>query len=240
MRRALRRWIKADTGAFTQTTTFPGGSMRVKGVYRLSSRVSSMDSVVDAGGKRFKFKWRAIKSVTYMNTRSWPAEFRRCWLRVDAEAVQASTGLTMAPGTGGLPGNAIALSYARGAAVDPADPHVIIGTVDLVTAATMFGSGMVRLFDDMTMEGTVNARFAVLDGDISRWGVAGVDLRNALYREGLLDGLTNEVEAGLNAFSANVEYRDLGSAEVDVSAPDPALQMTPAQMDSRQGCSAAQ
>ena len=41
-----------------------------------------------------------------------------------------ATGLATAAGAGGLPGNVVALSYARGTRMDPDHPDVVIGTVD--------------------------------------------------------------------------------------------------------------
>lgn len=43
-------------------------------------------------------------------------------------------------------------------AVDPTDPHRVIGTVDLPTAASTFGSGAAWLFEDLTVQAPVDVR----------------------------------------------------------------------------------
>lgn len=241
LRDALRQWRTADTGKFTQSLSFgPVGGQTTTGVYQLSSRTSSITQATDApDGQSYEFRFVGIMDVSYMNAKDWPANMGSCWLRFDGAAVERATGMTHSPGAGGLPANAIALSYARGMQLDPADPDSVIGTVDLPTAAMMFGSGVLKLFDDPAMTASVEAEFTLDDGKIDSWRVSGGDLVAAMDREGLLSGVSDELREGLEAFEVEVEYQHLGSTEVDVRPPARSLQMTPEQMDARQGCPAA-
>jgi hypothetical protein len=240
MKRALRRWIEADTGAFTQTLSLGGASgQTTTGVYQMSSRTSSSTQVTESpSGERFRFQFLGVEDVSYMNTRGWPDGLGRCWLRFDGDAIEQNTGYAQVPGSGGLPANVVALSYAAGTGTDPDNPDVVTGTVDLPAAAAMFGSGVLRLFDDPTMDAPVSAEFTLVDGDIVGWRVTGDDLVTALDREGLLEGVSDDVRSGMATVEVIVEYRQLGSAEVDARPPDRPLQMTPEQMDSREGCPA--
>jgi hypothetical protein len=85
-------------------------------------------------------------------------------------------------GGGGLPGNAVALSYAEGTRVDPAHPDVVIGTVDMISAASMFGSGVLKALQDTTVEAPVEAEFTLVDGVIDSWSISGQDMAAALER----------------------------------------------------------
>jgi hypothetical protein len=242
LRDALRRWRAADTGEFTQTLDFgSAGSQTTTGVYQLSSRSTAMEqSTETAEGESFEFEFLAIRDVGYMNTQGWPAEIRECWLTFDGAALEESTGIEAVPGAGGLPAHVIALSYARGAAVDPTDSSHIIGTVDLPTAVSVFGSGAARFFEDMTIKASVEADFTLTaDGDIESWSVEGDDLLTAMGREGLLEGVTDDVRAELGSLRAETTYQNLGSTRVDVRPPTRAQQMTPDQMEALQGCPAA-
>jgi hypothetical protein len=234
------RWQRADSGEFTQTVTFPGGNITQSGVYQMSTRTSRFSAVVESpDGQHFEFRILGVGDVSYMNTTAWPGGIGRCWLQFTAESIGRLTGMETMAGTGGLPANVIALSYARGTRMSSVDDELVVGTVDLVSAASMFGSGVLRLFDDTRLAAPIGAEFTVVDGEIVSWGMSGQGLSAALDREGLLDGLSEDVRTGMLEFELEVDYDQVGSAKVDVRPPDRAHRMTGQQMETGEGCAAA-
>lgn len=240
VRSALARWVQADTGVFTQTTTFPGGSMTTSGAYRMSTRTSRTSLSVDSpDGRHFDFRLIGIRDTNYMNG-PWPGALGRCWLRMTLGSIGEATGLETVAGGGGLPANVGALSYARGTRTSRVDDDQVIGTVDLVSAASMFGSGTLKLFDDTTLSAPIGAEFTIVDGDIVTWEITGQSLVAALDREGLLSGVSDDIRTGLLEFAVDVDYDQVGSAEVAVRPPDRAHVMSGEQLESKEGCAAAQ
>jgi hypothetical protein len=241
IRRALKRWQAADTGRFTQTAAIPGvGSLEVDGVYELSTRSTEGKQTYELpDDEPLELRYLAVKDVSWMNSQRWEGGLRKCWLRFDAGAIQESTGMAIEAGGGGLPGNAVALSYAEGTRVDPAHPDVVIGTVDMISAASMFGSGVLKALQDTTVEAPVEAEFTLVDGVIDSWSISGQDMAAALERENALGQGSGDLLAALSSYEVTVEYAELGAADITVRPPGRALEMTPAQMESGVGCPAA-
>ena len=235
---ALARWMKADTGSFTQTTTYPDGSMTTSGVYRMSTRTSRSSAAIESSDQHFDVRLIGIRDTNYMNM-AWPGGLRRCWLRMTLGSIGKATGLETVGGAGGLPANVVALSYARGLRTSPDDDGQVIGTVDLVSAASMFGSGIVKLFDDTTLAAPIGAEFTIVDGEIVTWSITGQSLLVALDRAGLMAGVSDEIRNGLLEVNVEVEYDQVGSAEVAVRPPDRAHVMSGEQFESHEGCAAA-
>jgi hypothetical protein len=242
IRQALKRWQEADTWGFAQAAEIPGfGSMRVEGVFQLSTRSTEGTQIFDTqGDEPLELRYLAIKDVGWMNSQGWEDGLHKCWLRFDAGAIQESTGMAIEEGGGGLPGNAVALSYAEGTRVDPSDPEVVIGTVDLISATSMFGSGVLKALQDTTIEAPVEAEFTLVDGVIDSWSISGQSMAAALEREGALGRRGDDLLAAISSYDVTVDYSELDAAEVNVRPPDPALQMTPAQSESGVGCPAVQ
>jgi hypothetical protein len=239
LRGALVRWQRADTGAFTQIVRFPGGNMTQTGVYQMSTRTSRFSAAVESpDGQNFEFRILGAGDTSYMNTTAWPDGLGQCWLRFTSESIGNLTGMDTVAGAGGLPANVVALSYARGTRMSRDDEELVIGTVDLVSAASMFGSGVLKLFDDTTLKAPIGAEFTVADGEIVSWRMSGQSLSAALDRQGLLDGMSDGLRAALLEFEVEVEYDQMGSAEVEVRPPDRAHVMSGEQMESNEGCAA--
>lgn len=231
--------MKADTAVFTQTTTFPGGSMTTSGAYQMSTRTSRASVAVESpDGQHFDFRLIGIRDVNYMNG-PWSGGLGRCWLRSTVESIGRVTGLETVAGAGGLPANVVALSYARGTRTSLDDADLVLGTVDLVSSASMFGSGVLKLFDDNTLTAPIAAEFTIEDGEIVSWRITGQSLVAALDREGVLAGRDDELREGLEEFDVEVDYHQVGSAEVAVRPPDRAHLMSGEQLESSEGCAAA-
>jgi hypothetical protein len=120
---------------------------------------------------------------------------------------------------------------------DPADADLVIGTVDLVSAAGMFGSGVLKRINDMTVSAPVAAEFTVTNGKIAELRVSGEDLAAALEREAIVREWSNDLREVVSSMDVAVEFDQV--AEVDVRPPDPSLHMSGEQMESREGCAAA-
>jgi hypothetical protein len=234
------RWKKADTGAFVHTTTFSDGSMTTSGVYQLSTRTSrSSASVAGPAGQHLGFRLMGVGDTIYLNASAWTGGLGGCWLRFTTQSAGRLAGLDMLGRSGGLPANVVALSYARGTRTSAGDDGRVIGSVDLVSAASMFGSGVLRLFDDTALAAPIEAEFTLVDGEIVSWRMTGQSLVAALDREGLLDRTSKDLRSVLLESEVEVEYDEVGSAEVAVHPPDRAHAMSPGQMQSNQGCPAA-
>jgi hypothetical protein len=239
VRGALSHWRRADTGKFTQTATFPGGSVTTSGLYQLSTRTSRTSAAFESpDGQHFDIRVIAIRDTNYLNG-PWSGGLSRCWLRSTTESIGAVTGLETVAGAGGLPANVVALSYARGKRTSTEDDDLVLGTVDLVSAASMFGSGVLKLFDDSTLTAPIAAEFTIADGEVASWRMTGEDLVAAMDSEGLLDGIDNKLRDGLEDFDVEVEYDQVGSAEAAVRPPDRAHVMSGQQLESHEGCSAS-
>lgn len=238
VRRALARWLDADTGTFTETLELNGIEWQTRdGSYTLSQRSTEVTMTQRGGTEGLpSLTIRGIGDVTYLTSPDWPHEFRGCWLRNDPASLSELTGMPTAPGAGGLPGNVVALSYAEGIEADPARPDVVLGTVDLPMATTLFGSWLLQVVDDWTLEAGVPAEFTLEDGLVREWRLAGADMRDALDREGLLDDLEDERQELLASFDVTVRYDDVGAAVPPVRVPAAKTIMSPEQMNSREGC----
>jgi hypothetical protein len=231
--------VKADRGAYVQNTTFPGGRTRTSGVYQMSTRTSRNSmSLESPDGQHFDVRFVGFRDVNYMNMPGWSGGLGRCWLRFTTESLARETGMDTVAGSGGLPANVKALSHARGTRTSRADDELVLGTVDLVGAASMFGSGVLKFFDDTTLAAPIGAEFTIVDGELVGWRTTGQSLVAAMDREGLLAGSSDGIRDSLLEFEVEVEYDQVGSANIAVRPPGQALVMSPEQFESGEGCAA--
>jgi hypothetical protein len=122
--------------------------------------------------------------------------------------------------------------------VDPTNSDVVVGTADLVTAASMFGSGVLKALRDTTIQAPVEAEFTLGDGEIEGWSISGQSMAAAVEREHELVEPSDDLLTAVSSHEVAVECDKVGVAEVKVRPPDPVLQMTLAQSNSRVGCPA--
>lgn len=240
LREALARWQDADTGAFTQTSVIPGiGKLTLKGVYQLSTRSSEVTQVFASEDEEpVEVRFLGTQGDTYLNSPDWGREIRTCWMRIDARVLAESTGISTVNGAGSLPANVVALSRARAVRVDPTDPEIVVGTVRLVDAVPLFGSGLVGALRDGTLDVPVPAEFRLVDDEIAGWRVSGRSMAAALGSEKALAEPSGVLLAAIASYDAVVEYDELGTAVPDVRPPAPGLRMTPTQARSGIGCPA--
>ena len=240
LREALAGWRDADTGAFTQTSVIPGiGRLSLTGVYQFSTRSSDVTQVFtpeDADPVEIRFV--GAQGDTYLTSPDWARELQPCWMRYDARVLSAST-TVIANGAESLPANVVALSHARVTRTDPTDPEVVVGTVRVADAVPLFGSGLVKALGDATLDGPVAAKFRLVDGEIASWRISGRRMAAALASDKELTETDGVLLAAVASYDVEVKYRDLGVTEVDVSAPAPELQMSQAEAQSGEGCTAA-
>lgn len=238
---ALVGWRGADTGAFTQVSVIPGiGSLRLEGVYELSSRSSDVTQVFEAeDGDPVEIRFVGARGVTYLNSSGWEPALRTCWMGLDSRVLAESTGVAMVNGADSLPANVVALAHARAARVDPSDPDIVVGTVRLADVASLFGSGLVGALREDVPDAPVDATFRLADGDIVGWRVSGRSMAAALRSGEALAEPNGVLLAAVSSYDVEVEYAGVGATEVDVRLPAAALRMTREQAQSDEGCPAA-
>lgn len=241
LREALAVWQDADTGTFTQTSTIPGiGRLALTGAYQLSTRSSDVMQVFTAeDAEPVEIRFLGAQGSAYLTSPDWGPELLPCWMRFDARVLAESTGTVLANGADSLPANVVALSHARGTRADPTDPEVVLGTVRLADAVPLFGSGLVRALDGATPGAPVAAKFRLVDGEIASWRISGRKMAAALASDPALTGPSGVLLAAVASYDVEIAYDGLGTAEVDVSAPAPELQMSRAEAEAGRGCRAS-
>jgi hypothetical protein len=225
------------SGRYRQTVTTPGLEepyYQVAGQYDVAGERFTADMAFwnsEVGATR-TIKHTFVDARGFQQAEGWGGRAEGCWLVFDSDSRSAVTrraDLASAE----APGAVLALRGARGLTWSPSDDDVIDGSLRLGVAVSLMLPGFIRQ-QGTPPDGTVPATFTVdSDGELASWEVLGRDVVQALEAAG--EDVRSGFARGLDAFTLEVSYDDLGES-VTVTSPPRSRWMSAKDMEAGRGC----